>query len=322
MAVFNGAATLAQTIESLLSQTLPDIEILAIEDGSTDGSADVLRQFRDPRLRAVCSSNYSKLTDALNRGLGLARGQYIARVDADDICLPHRAAAQADYLDAHPDVAVVGSFMEKFGGRIPLSGDPIIRYPTDPDAVSAALVFRNTVPQPAATLRASTLLHHNIRYNATINNRCEDYDLWARLAMQGFRMANLPDVLVRYRLHDKPQTQRDRESEAAAGEVRFRLLAHLGLQPDETQKAIHEAISTDNFLPDRSFIWPAIEWLITLADANDAASCFDRQAFLRVLTGRFVSLRRFAAARCIECPSIQSTPLAPFDSSAAKSAAA
>jgi Glycosyl transferase family 2 len=322
MAVFNGARTLAETIESILAQSLTDLEIVAIEDGSTDGSAEVLKQFTDPRLRAICSPNYSKLTDALNRGLALARGQYIARVDADDICLPNRAAAQAAYLDANPDVAVVGSFMEKFTGDDTPIDLPLTRYPIDPGAVSAALIFRNTIPQPAAMLRAAALREHGICYNSTLNNRCEDYDLWARLAMHGFRMANLPEVLVRYRLHDRPQPERDRESEAAAAEVRWNLVAHLGIKPDPAQRAVHEAISTDQFLPQPTFIVSAIVWLLALADANDHTRAFDRDAFLRVLTGRYVSLSRFAAASGIECLPIEGTPFAAYDNSASKSAAA
>src|ERR1700722_2036753 len=110
MPVFNGGRFLAAAVESILKQSLRDFELIAIDDGSTDQSASLLSQLAgsDDRIRVIRQANAGIVT-ALNRALELARGEYIARMDADDAALPSRLARQAAFLDGHPDVAVVGS---------------------------------------------------------------------------------------------------------------------------------------------------------------------------------------------------------------------
>ena len=107
--VHNNAATVGETIQSILGQTFENLELVIIDDASTDGTADHLRSFRDPRIRLHRNAGNLELTRSLNEGLMLSRGQFVARIDADDICLPERAARQVAFLDSHPDVAVGGS---------------------------------------------------------------------------------------------------------------------------------------------------------------------------------------------------------------------
>src|ERR1700716_545696 len=110
MPVFNGGSYLAAAVESVLKQSFGDFELLAIDDGSTDQSVSVLSGFArsDGRIRLITQAN-AGIVASLNRALGLARGEYVARMDADDVALPSRLAMQVAFLDGHPDVAVVGS---------------------------------------------------------------------------------------------------------------------------------------------------------------------------------------------------------------------
>src|SRR3712207_3671984 len=104
MAVYNGEAYLREAVDRILGQTFTDLEFLVVSDGSTDGSAEILRSYADPRLRVVENERNLKLIASLNRGLELARGEYVARMDADDVSLPDRLAKQVAYLEARPEV--------------------------------------------------------------------------------------------------------------------------------------------------------------------------------------------------------------------------
>jgi glycosyltransferase involved in cell wall biosynthesis len=302
--VHNNAATIAQTIESILCQTLADFELLVMDDGSSDESAEIIRAYSDARIRIVRNERHLELAATLNRGLALVRAEYVARIDADDICLPRRAEVQADFLDAHPHVAVVGSFIETFG-----EGDSqTLRFPAKSCDISAAFVFRNTLAHPAVMLRKSALAVKNLGYDESFC-RAQDYDLWARCAMAKVQLANVPEALVRYRLHANQATRRDSQtSRLAAADVRRRLIHFLELNPQPDELCVHEALSLNTFIPDEEFVSAAFQWLTDLAEANEQSRGFDQEAFLRVLTGRFISLGRFANLHQIQSPDIAGTP--------------
>src|ERR1700680_111125 len=110
MSVFNGERFVSEAIESILHQTFHDFEFIIINDGSTDGTADILSRYQnsDPRV-AVHDQQKKGLVQSLNTGCGLARGRYIARMDADDIAFPERLERQINYLEQNPDIALIGS---------------------------------------------------------------------------------------------------------------------------------------------------------------------------------------------------------------------
>ena len=117
---YNAEAYLKEAIDSILNQTFPDFQLIVINDCSTDGTEEIIRQYADPRLVPVKNEKNLGIAATLNRGLSLAQGDYIARMDADDISLPHRLERQVAYLDAHPDIAVLGTNVETFDENGPL----------------------------------------------------------------------------------------------------------------------------------------------------------------------------------------------------------
>ncbi len=289
--IHNAEPYLAETLASLFAQTLTDFEIIAINDGSTDATPDILHTAarNDSRLRIIHRKNKG-LVATLNEAIDLARANYLARIDADDICLPHRLAVQRAYLDAHPEIAVLGSAIETFSTQNhPAS--PVIHYPPDP---AAPLLFRNALAHPAVMMRKNVLDAHALRYQQPY--RCaQDYDLWCRCIANKIKIANLPDVLTNYRLHAGQITQElselmQLESEA----IRPQFLHDLGLAPTPSQCHLHNAIASDRFSPTQDFVNAAAAWLAAMATRPELLAAFDRDALLKVLTGRFVSLARFA----------------------------
>lgn len=198
MPVYNAERYVAETVESVLGQTLGDFEFIIIDDGSTDRSPEMLREFaaRDDRVRLSSRGNTGYLR-ALNEGLQMARGELIARIDADDIALAKRFERQTDYLRSHPECLVVGCGLL----LIDEDGEPFCEsiLPTEHEVIDARhLAGTGSLAHPAAMIRREALLrlggYRPQCYGA------EDHDLWLRLGEQG-RLANLPEVLMKVRVH-------------------------------------------------------------------------------------------------------------------------
>jgi len=194
MPVYNAKKTLLSSLASAKNQSLAADEILAIDDGSTDGSADLLAKAKDARVKVFSQPNVG-LAATLNRGLSLAKGRYIARLDNDDLALPNRLERQATFMDAHPEVAVLGTWAEIYSGDTP-SGR-FHRHPTEPARLRLDLLFDNPFVHSSVMFRAD-VVHSLGGYRVEGNRFPEDYDLWSRVA-EHHQVANLPEVLTIYR---------------------------------------------------------------------------------------------------------------------------
>jgi glycosyltransferase involved in cell wall biosynthesis len=196
MSVYNGEKYLQEAVESILKQTFRDFEFIIINDGSTDNSSAILTHYEqiDGRIR-VCNQENRGLIASLNRGCQLAKGKYIARMDADDLSLPERLARQVDYLETHPDVGVLGTWVE----WIDENGISIskVREPTMPNTISWTLPTRNCLSHASVTMRRDVIEQVGF-YNPEALH-AEDYDLWTR-ASSITKLANIPEILLRHRI--------------------------------------------------------------------------------------------------------------------------
>jgi glycosyltransferase involved in cell wall biosynthesis len=196
--VFNGERYLAQTIESVLGQTFGDFEYLLLDDGSQDGSLEIIQRYaaKDSRIRVIARENRG-LVASLNEQLGLARGPLLARLDADDICRPDRLALQKAFLDANPDHGAVGSdtsYIDEHGAPSPVP--PVVR-PYDHAGIIANFEDGPNLCHPAVTFRTATL--RQVRGYRSAFEYAEDLDLWMRLS-EVTLLANLPETLLAYRV--------------------------------------------------------------------------------------------------------------------------
>ena len=191
LCVYNQAAYVAEAIASILGQTLTDLELIVVDDGSTDSSPEVIHRFTDPRIRYVRNERNLGHASSLNRGVALARGRYLAIMDSDDISLPERLARQVDFLDAHPDVAMCGSWVETFGART-----EVRRFPTEPAVLAVSLLLCCPFSTPTVMLRREAMLPEGFDPRGL----AFDYAYWVEVANRA-PVANLPEVLLKYRLH-------------------------------------------------------------------------------------------------------------------------
>lgn len=190
-------------MESLFAQTLPDFELVVVDDGSTDGTAEILARYRgDPRLVVLSHRTNNGVTFAATTGCRRARGRYLARLDADDVAHPDRLARQVAYLDAHRDVVLLGSaaiFTDAAGREFAR-----FTYPATHEAIREHL-------ETASAFVHSTVMMRRDAFESVGGYRLspsgEEYDLWLRL-VERFRAANLTDFLVRYRVHGTQLTAR------------------------------------------------------------------------------------------------------------------
>jgi glycosyltransferase involved in cell wall biosynthesis len=231
MAVYNGERYLRQSIESILSQTFTDFEFLIIDDGSTDSTPEILEEYneRDERIRIIHQENIG-LTKSLNRGLGLSRGYYIARTDADDVSLRERLEHQVSFLDNHPEIGVLGS------GAVTIDreGNVIHRFfpTTGPSVVRWRLIFGNCISHPTVLFRKNLVLEAG-GYPCD-SPVAQDYDLWSRLAFIT-EIDNLPEILVKYRLNPRGISSVDqyRQVETSIRVVRNNIAEIFGLDVTE-----------------------------------------------------------------------------------------
>lgn len=194
---YNCETYVAEAVSSMLSQTFADFELLVIDDGSTDATRAALESIHDPRLRLVSNPRNLGLIATLNRGLDLATGRYIARMDADDISAPERLEKQVEFLESHPDVDVLGTMVNLIDEEGRIFGS-LSNYPTSAEDVRTYLLRECCLVHPTVMFRKEVVRAAG-GYDASARH-AEDYDLWLRLSDRHL-IANLPEKLVSYRMH-------------------------------------------------------------------------------------------------------------------------
>lgn len=193
--VYNGQEYLAEAIDSVLSQSYRDFELIIIDDGSSDGSAAIIEKLSDPRVRSFRQSN-NGLPATLNRGISLARGKYIARQDQDDVCLRLRFEKQVNYLDGNPNVGMVGAGAEIWVGNERTSR--LLQHPKNNESLKFGLLFDNHFVHSSIMIRRSVFENVGGYAEDASRQPPEDYELWSRV-MRKYQLSNLPEVLMAYR---------------------------------------------------------------------------------------------------------------------------
>lgn len=197
MSVFNGERFLPEAVESILDQGFREFEFIIIDDGSTDRSASILDSYenRDARVR-VYHQDHRGLIESLNQGCWLAQGKYIARMDADDVASKDRLMWQVNFMEAHPQIGVLGGAVEWINATGKSLG--IHRNPAEDRQIKATLLHRCALWHPTVLLRREIFVWAGGYRRVVVD--AEDYDLWLRIA-DHFQLANLEVVVLRYRIH-------------------------------------------------------------------------------------------------------------------------
>lgn len=219
--VYNGEEYLAEAIESVLAQSFENFELIIINDGSKDNSLSIIRRYmsQDKRIKLIDRENKG-LVYSLNEGIRQARGEFIARMDADDICLPTRFEEQINYMQTHK-LDLCGSWIQPFTEDRIL---PIRKFPESHEDITITMIFFNCLAHPSMMVKSTVFT--NLNYD---NEVAEDYQLWCNAILKGYRVGNTPKVLLKYREHIHQITKiKASELDSSVRKVSDKFTAKLG----------------------------------------------------------------------------------------------
>ncbi len=282
MPVYNNAAFVQEAIHSMLIQTFKDFELIVIDDGSKDGSAELIDQFKDPRIRKIIHRQNRGVVSVLNEGLGLATGEYIARMDSDDISTPDRLNIQVSFMDQNPAVGLsAGAFTTFIGGRPKIN-------PFSHEEIKTWLLFHCCIAHPTVIMRNSIVQQLGVRYDSNYPH-AEDYELWNRLAFQT-QLANLPVNMLYYRTHSGQVSHLHRAIQNdSARRVRQRQFSRLGLHlSDEENRIMLDFIHFNINPADYPGYFRAVGFARWLLEQNAKHRVYDQQ-MLNMALSRCIS---------------------------------
>lgn len=228
MTVYKRSIYLDEAIASILAQTFSELELIVVVEYSEAQASIVeqLQKINDPRLVVICNKKRLGFAASLNVGLDAARGEYIARMDDDDYSVLERLQVQVDFLDAHPDIDIIGSYMQCFGD----CEDVWDSLATEDAEIRVRLLSETQIYHPSAMMRTASLRKYGLRYDPSFFT--EDYALWARAA-EHCKFANIPRVLVRYRASGTNATANNdaKIQKSHIDVMRLQLKDYLGIDP-------------------------------------------------------------------------------------------
>lgn len=235
MPVYNAEKYLRDAIDSILCQTFTDFEFIIIDDGSSDSSPNIVLSYDDSRIRFYINDHNMGVAATLNRGLELSTGEYIARMDSDDISMPERLKTQLEYLEMHQQVGVCGSCILAFDAE----NERLFSYSESNKQIQADLLFNPPFAHPSVMMRgeAARRLKYDLSYE-----KAEDYDLWYRF-LKEYEGHNIQQPMLRYRHHNLQVTkQNNREMNNAVKRIHERTFVDKKIALTDSEKSVFYSI--------------------------------------------------------------------------------
>jgi len=291
MSVYNSAKFLKKSILSVLNQTYKEFELIIINDGSTDSSVDIIKQFKDERIKLYENSQNKGLIYSLNKGISLSTGTYIARFDADDICSPDRILEQVNYLENNRDISIVGSNATLFLDTLPFIRKKVKVLKTS-EEIKSELLFRNKLLfHPSIMLRKSIFQEStDYRYNPD-HQMCEDFGLWQLLSTK-YAMNVIQKPLLKYRISKTSITSNSRKKDAlftvSMKKVYSQGLKLFGIDHDQRELEIHTELSMVSRGTDAYFsLEQKSEWLNKIIKHNESIGVYESQSLKNICSEMF-----------------------------------
>jgi glycosyltransferase involved in cell wall biosynthesis len=253
--VYNSEVYLFESVNSIIKQTYTNIEIIIIYDESKDNTQRIILEFEKNDKRIKCFKNNSNagLVNSLNLGLDLANGFYIARMDADDIAYSNRLEKQYEFMEAHQEVGLCGSWIKFFGD----SNKIIRKYQID-EEIKSSLIFDSSIVHPTFFMRSSVISNNGIRYSSRCEDNwnyldifCEDYDFIVKL-IDYTKFANIPEVLLNYRVH--------KNSISVKNNVELRTKGRIFVQKTVFEKFYFDKICDEELIIHHNFCYYKLDY--------------------------------------------------------------
>jgi len=285
-------AYLRTAIESVLNQTYENFEFIIVDDCSTNNSLEIIKSYKDERIIVLENEKNIGITKSLNRGLKIAKGEFVARMDADDICLPERFEKQVEFLSRNPEYIACGTAIEIVGGN--KEGKIIHRNIPDIETFRIYLLFGNypNIAHPTAMFNHLLLKKYNIEYDERYP-LAQDYKMWVNCSKYA-PCYNLEDVLFRYRLHNAAvSTAKQQYQKDIAKQIIMEQLQALEISCDEELLEIHR-----NFLFERKeYNLKFKKWIKKIIKQNRRFNVYNGYKLKTILWQRWTEISYFALAK-------------------------
>ena len=270
---YNCEKYIAVAIDSILAQTYSNLEVLICNDGSTDGTEEIIKTYTDKRIKYIKNEKNLQLIATLNKGIRLAKGKYLARMDADDICLPQRIEKQVQVMERDPEVVICGSWVEILGPT-----PSVFKYPEHHDDIAVSMLFYSSISHPASIWRMEVIRNNNLEFNPNYYH-AEDYRFWRESLSHG-TFYNIQEVLLQYRVHeDQMGFVNPKDGLLSTSRIKKELV--LEIAGDLSQKELDEWILiTESSCSNNSISLRVIEKVIL---ANRRSKAFSDQILARKL---------------------------------------
>ena len=274
---------LRAAIESVLGQTYTNIELIIVDDASTGNNVDIIQSYHDKRIVLVQNESNQHIAYSINRGFDLAKGQYIARMDSDDICLPKRIEKQVRFLQRRADIDVSCTQIEIFGDRKGVFATNI----RDSEAMRIATFFNCPIANPSVMFRASFIHENALRFKTDLAYRsAEDYEFWSRCVSIG-NIYEYPQALLKYRTHNKQVSfSASKMQIESANHVRKNMLFALGIVPDTHEMDIHYKFCTEEASGEIS-LKEIEDWAFKLLKSNKQYDVYHSKMFEQLVLEHF-----------------------------------
>ena len=287
MPVYNGDKFMHEAIDSIINQSYKNFEFIIINDGSDDNSSEIISSYKDSRIRLIDNKKNIGLVSSLNRGLDVVRGEYVARMDCDDISTKDRLDVQVKFMDKNKQIGASGSFYYLMRNKKKAIAD----FPLTEKEIECFLLFNSPIAHPTSILRMSLIKKNHLRYSSEYIH-AEDYDLWSRISEYS-ELANIARPLLYYREHEKQITNVERVSDkkqSSISRIRTRHLLQLGINASDKEASIHNIVS-NGLTPKTGEQFNLTEqWLKKLVAANYESNMFDKKYLQKIILERWLRL--------------------------------
>lgn len=279
MPVFNGEKYIWQAIDSILQQTFNDFELVIVNDGSTDQSIKIINSYHDPRIKLYQNDRNRGLSYTRNKCLEYSKGEYIAKLDCDDIALPTRLEDQVMFLNNNKDFGLIGGWVQ-FIDEADNLGD-VCQFEASAEKIPSIMLFHNCFAQSALMFRRNALPEEWYREPFP---PAEDYDLWLRIVRKT-KVSNLQKVVTYYRLHDSNVSKTKVDAMLAAEQkILLWQLEELGITPSEQEFDIYFSIKKVPSVLSETYLISLRKCIAILQEANEVRKIYNEPFFSNMLS--------------------------------------
>ncbi|HSU51367.1 MAG TPA: glycosyltransferase [Segetibacter sp.] len=289
MPAYNAEKYISESIDSILNQTFKDFEFIIVNNASTDSTVTIINSYNDSRIRIV-NNPFKGVSSSLNMGLNLAKGQFIARMDADDIAHVKRFERQLQYFGKHADVDICGSWIQHFGAE-----KGVLKPPQKHERIKASMLFLNPMFHPAVMFKKESFQKYNLRYDEQCVN-AEDYVLWAK-AIDHLTFGNVPEVLLKYRIHEENASVLKASNRTLLDGIHFeiykRLLKHLNIDCSKQELQMQRNLALKEVYGLRNKELDSyIDWIKMLVEKNKQTKYFQHTGFRDTIISYFLLIAK------------------------------